>query len=141
MSISQENSIWCPKFTPIQTFQPILLPDHQAGVHSTFPRKSPTDALSSYPFTCPSRMPFEKPCKRPIKKPHPQNTLPQTLPDTIKYTHFHSFHLLHLYSISHMGYTRPLWWPHGSHCTRHQGCIPLPVPVPDIVVHTVVRRD
>ena len=38
-----------------------------------------------------------------------------------------------------MGYNRSNWWPHGSQFTYHQGWIPIPVPVPDVVVHSVMH--
>ena len=83
-----------PEFTPIRIFWPTPLPDHQAGVNSTFPRKSPYDALISHPYTHPNRIPSEKPKKIQFKKPYPLKPLPNNRPTT------HQVHLPSLLALA-----------------------------------------
>ena len=74
-----------------------------------FPKKTPWPVPSTYPVTAQAN----------FHHVHPATLLFQTLSHHIPFhtpiqppisiTHHHSFHSPHPYSISHMGYTRPLW--------------------------------
>ena len=50
LKISQKKSIWRPAFTPIQTFLPSPLLDHQAEVRLTFPDQIPSTSTSRGPI-------------------------------------------------------------------------------------------
>ena len=104
------------------------------------PTEYPCPYLSSQPVPSQAKFHHSTPATRLLNK-YTQRTPSHIMNlQPILFSHQHSFHLLHPYSISHMGYTRPFWWPHGSHCTRHQAWIPLLVPVLDAVMDPVVRK-
>ena len=92
----------------------------------------------------PANVEQSPPCTEPpdpTQRPAPHaSTLHTPNQPPIPISHHHISHYPHPYSTSHMGYTRPPRWPHGSNCTCHQGWIPLTGPVPDVVVHPVVPR-
>ena len=81
----------------------------QLGSNSKIPRKPPWPGPSTYPVIAQAN----------VHHVHPATLLFQNLSHHIPFhtpiqppislTHHHSFHLPHPYSISHVGYTRPLW--------------------------------
>ena len=147
----------CPELTPIGNFWPRPRPDHQTGVRLEFPTKKHSISPSLVPYQiCPREPPFTDSSTHPVtakEKNHQVTPVQNGFKNQSKWTPFHTpnltpiqisyhcyFHSPNPSFTSHMGFTRTPRWPHGSHCTCHQGWIPLPGPVLDSVVHPVVYR-
>ena len=106
---------------------------------STSPSSGPFQNFQAFTPQLPRAKTHSQPKQISIIRPklqafafsHQENIHPHTQPTTILLPHRSSFHSPQPDSVSHMSYTRPSSWPHGSHCTRIPGWIPLSGPVPD----------
>ena len=110
-----------PRRSPSQTFRLNTLPHYPARVHSDVFHKTPLFrpelTLNHRPSKILSRCPS---CKL-FTNSYTAYPLPYINLPPIILSHHYSLHLPHPYSISHMGYTKLPWRPHGSHCTHIQG--------------------
>ena len=108
------------------TFQPSACLDCRVGVRLEISNQTPyhiaqlrsiskISQLTSMarpkhiPSYHPSKFSSCAPSQTPFSNSIPSIPLPHTHPTTHSKTHHHSFHSPHPNSISHMGYTRPLW--------------------------------
>ena len=141
--VSNQTTFWTPQ-TRYPGWGPYIISNqtsfhiYQLGSITNLPRKPPCPDLRSHLFPAPENFHHNTPDTR-----HLQNHTyripfyPPNLP-SILYSHQQSLHSPHPYPIKYTEYTRPRWRPHRSHCTCHQGWIPLPDSVPDSVVYSVV---
>ena len=138
--------------------QPLACPDRRAGVRLEISNQKPHDITQlgsiskisqetsisrpeHIPSYRPSKLPSCSPSHTPFSKLyintslsiqptyHPYQSLIITPSNRPTPTPSHTWAILGC-----------LGWPHRSHCTRIQGWIPLPGPVPDAVVYPVVHR-
>ena len=112
----------------------------QLGSIPKFPTKHHCFDPSPHPTTAQEKFHHNTEASRHLQIHNQQTPFHTPNLTTIIFYHHHSLHPTHPYSISHMGYPRPSWRPHGSHCTRIQGWIALPGPVSNSVMYPVVRK-
>ena len=131
LKLSDQTSVQIPNLGSIRNFPTKCLRHHQARVNSKISQQSPMSRPELIPIHSPSKIPSHAPSYTLLPF-HTKRTSFHTpnLPP-ILLSHPGSLQSPHTDSVPHMGYTRPPLRPHGSHCTRIPGWIPLPGPVPD----------
>ena len=79
------------------------------GSKSKIPKKTPWPIPSTYPVTAQENLHHVQPATLLFKTLSHNMPYHTPIQPPISITHNHSFHSPYSYSISHMGYTRPLW--------------------------------
>ena len=117
---STKNPSRFPSWVPLKLSNQKSFHITQLGSIQKFPRKPPCLDLISHPITTEAKFHHNTRAIHLLQK-YTQRTAFQTPNLTyIPLSHQHYLQLPHPYSISHMGYTRPICQPHGSHCTPYQ---------------------